>query len=312
MINHISGAVTFEAGEDLMNESKTQIVIFRGTTKSIELSNPRSFLSYSQEYCGLTGLSYHTIRFQIMGRDIKPETMISDSVDVTITHKAEFAIEPPNSLKSSMKSLLMGGLYSDLNLKLSSKVPVMKVHRCILYMRSKPLRILIEELEKSKDYNPKDVCEIDISKDLGEDEGRREAFISVIGFLYSGEIVFPKNPLDVVTLLQLAKEYKVEDLEEICEDEIVKKIDATNILEILLLFEQKIKVSEETSYRVKSFFLKNFDHISTLYPDIEEQLAKCPGLTKKLFLHISGKNKKFKRKVTFVVDYDINMDTHDM
>ena len=94
---------------------------------------------------------------------------------------------------------------------------------------------------------------------------------------------------------------QVEDLEEICEDEIVKKLEPQTCLEILVSFEQNIKVSEETAYRVKTYFLKNFEHISTLYPDIEEKLAGCPGLIKKLFLHISGK-RKFKRKVTFIGD----------
>jgi hypothetical protein len=61
---------------------------------------------------------------------------------------------------------------------------------------------------------------------------------------------------------------------------------------------------------VRSFFLKNFEQISSQFPDVEDKLAECQGLIKKLFLHISGK-KKFRRKVTFV-DFDINVDSHEL
>lgn len=149
MINHVSGACTFEAGEDLLNESKTQILIFRNTVKSIDLSNPRTFTSYCSEFCGMTGLSYQTLRFQHMGRDIKPETQISDSVHITVSHKAEFAIEPPNSLKSSMKAMLMNSMYADVILKLDKKGDhLLHAHRCVLYMRSKPLKDRLDMIEK--------------------------------------------------------------------------------------------------------------------------------------------------------------------
>lgn len=442
MINHISGACTFEAGEDLLNESKIQILIFRNTTKSIDLSNPRTFLSYCSEFCGMTGLSYQTLRFQHMGRDIKAETQISDSVHITVSHKAEFAIEPPNSLKSSMKAMLMNTMFSDIVLKLDKKGDhLLHAHRCVLYMRSKPLKDRLDLMEKgpsgvhgpplrssstgpilsggiegsgspkclllplspigskqsissatggngptsgrflaavdsgpmqhaadesnqilypvlgksigegsvtaqtfedvvsnsfggasglllgpeekeslnkpitkflskiTSQMTPEGKPILDLSEVIGEDIQSRQAFISMVNFLYSGEIVFPKNPIETTHILKFAKEFQVEDLEEICEDEIVKKLEPQTCLEILVSFEQNIKVSEETAYRVKTYFLKNFEHISTLYPDIEEKLAKCPGLIKKLFLHISGK-RKFKRKVTFV-DFDFNV-SHDL
>jgi BTB/POZ domain len=443
MINHISGACTFEAGEDLLNESKTQILIFRNTTKSIDLSNPRTFLSYCSEFCGMTGLSYQTLRFQHMGRDIKQETQISDSAHITVSHKAEFAIEPPNSLKSSMKAMLMNTMYADIVLKLDKKGDhMLHAHRCVLYMRSKPLKDRLDMIEKGninihappirsssstgpiltggmeggnsprglllplspigskqsissntggninlvtkfsgaldtlpahalhdecrfyddkvlgksmgeasvtaqtfedvvstsfggtsglllvqedKDLIPKHTNKflsqiitqttpdgkpiLDLSEVIGEDSQSRHAFIAMVNFLYSGEIVFPKNPIETTNILRFAKEFQVEDLEEICEDEIVKKLEPQTCVEILVSFEQNIKVSEETAYRVKTYFLKNFEQIAILYPDIEEKLAKCPGLIKKLFLHISGK-RKFKRKVTFV-DFDFNV-SHDL
>lgn len=196
-----------------------------------------------------------------MGRDVKFETMISDTVVVTVTHKAEFSIEPPNSLKSSMKSMLMTGLYSDIILKLNDTGSVVKAHKCVLYVRSKPFKEIIENLEtdssiqKSEEGYPV----VDLRSRISGDERIRQAFVLMINFLYSGEIVFPKDPTDVVEILKLAKEYHIEDLEEICEDDIVKKIEVNNIMQILLTFEQEVKVSEETNYRVRSYFLKNFE-----------------------------------------------------
>lgn len=305
MISHSQGDLIFEAGEDLLNESKTQVIVFKQTSKSIEIIGLRTIQSYCYEFCGITGLSFHTLRFQNIGRDVKQETIINDSVYITVLHKSEFTIEPPNSLKSSMKSMLMSGLYSDVTLKLSSDKSI-KAHKCVLYMRSKPLKDLIDETDKPD--SP--LSSIDLSNLIKDDEATKESFINMINFLYSGEIVFPKNPLEVVKILKLAKEYQIEDLEEICEEEIIKKIDNDNVLDILLAFEKDLKASEESNYKIRSHFLKNFESISNQHIDIEERLYTIPGLVKKLFLHISGK-KKFKRKVTFV-DYDLNVDSHEL
>lgn len=306
MINYIAGSCLFEAGEDLLNESKTQVLIFRGTTRSIELSSVRPLSSYCFEFCGLSGLSFQTLRFQNMGRDVKLETSISDSVHLTVSHKAEFSIEPPNSLKSSMKSMLMNGLYADIELYIGKKTPPVKAHRCILYMRSKPIRDLIEEYEKLEKGKV-----LDLTLLVNEETDSVQAFSAMINFLYSGEIVFPKCPFEVIQILKYAKKFCVEDLEEICEDDIVKKLDTDNIVKILIAFEKEVKVAEETNYRVRTFFLKNFEAISQTFPDIEDEISTCPGLMKKLFLHVSGKKKTFKRKVTFV-DFDINADSHDL
>ncbi len=306
MITHQNAKIIFEAGEDLLNESKTQVLIFKGTCKTLDVSAPRSLSTYCYEFCGMTGLSFATLRFQNMYRDIKLDTVISDSVHATVSHKAEFSIEPPNNLKSSMKSMLMSGIYSDVELRLDSST-VLKAHKCILYMRSKPLKELIDCFSKE---GASKMFQIDLSSQFLSEEWSKEAFIAMVNFLYSGEIIFPKHPMEIVHILRMAKEYQIEDLEEICEDEIVKKIDTNNVIDILLTFEKDVKVSEETSYRVRSFFLKNFEQISNQFPDVEEKLAECPGLIKKLFLHISGK-KKFRRKVTFV-DFDINVDSHEL
>ena len=109
--------IVFEANADLFNEQKTQVVEFKNKTKVFEVSPQRKLSSYCWEYCGLTGLSYHTLRFTILGRDIKPDTILSNGCYINVCHKAEFAMEPPNSLKSSLRSIITSGDYSDLRLE---------------------------------------------------------------------------------------------------------------------------------------------------------------------------------------------------
>jgi hypothetical protein len=89
--------IVFSASEDLYNESKTQIILYKNTAKSIMVTQSRMFQSYCHELCGRTGLSLKTIRFKISGRDVKFDTIISNSCLIGVSHKAEFAIEPPNS-----------------------------------------------------------------------------------------------------------------------------------------------------------------------------------------------------------------------
>ena len=37
----------------------------------LPITRPRTFLSYSFEFCGITGLNYKLLRFQSLGRDIR-------------------------------------------------------------------------------------------------------------------------------------------------------------------------------------------------------------------------------------------------
>lgn len=127
--------IVFEADADLFNEQKTQVLVFKNKTKVFEVATYRKLVSYCWEFCGLTGLSYHTLRFTIMGRDIKPDTVLSNGCNISVCHKAEFAMEPPNSLKSSLRSIITSGDYSDLRLEYGAK-SAMQAHKCILGCRS--------------------------------------------------------------------------------------------------------------------------------------------------------------------------------
>jgi speckle-type POZ protein len=63
--------IIFEAGEDLLNSQKSQVVVLKGTMIRLPITRPRTFLSYSFEFCGITGMSYKQLRFQSLGRDVR-------------------------------------------------------------------------------------------------------------------------------------------------------------------------------------------------------------------------------------------------
>ena len=146
--------IVFSASEDLYNESKTQIILYKNTAKSMMVTHSRMFQSYCYELCGRTGLSFKTIRFKISGRDVKLDTVISNSCLIGISHKAEFAIEPTNSLKSSLKHLILNGSYSDITLKINcnetKESELLNCHRCILASRSLTLAVLLDQAEGSE------------------------------------------------------------------------------------------------------------------------------------------------------------------
>jgi len=293
MIIPNEGEVTFDPGEDLFNESKIQILTHKNKEKMIKISHQRKFLSYCYEFCGITGLSYPTLRFQSVGRDVKPDTILSDSCTITVTHKAEFSIGPPNSLKSSLKGMVIDGTYSDLKLKLS-ELDSMNVHKCILSCRSKKFDTMLEKAASS-------LNELDL---IDHVNGKVEVFKTLINFLYSGEVEFPNDPMDVFLLLKLANEYSVSDLMELCEEDIIFKLNDENILDILITLEQAAIVSDSTLEKCRTMFVKNFESVCTKVPDIEERLFEVKGLIKNLLLHV-GSTKRMKRKVTFM-NFDVD------
>lgn len=285
--------IIFEASTDLFNESKTQILVFKNKSKILKTSNQRKLISYCWEYCGITGLSYQTLRFTMLGRDIKPETIVSNSCNINVKHKAEFALEPPNSLKSSLRSIIVNGEYSDLDIHFGSEQP-MKAHKCILSCRSS----VFDEMLSDKDF----LTEIDVSKYLTKND-HKQAFTQLINFIYCGEIVFPEDPIETFRIIELAHQFRVEDLIEICEEDILYKLDENNILNMLFIFEKAGFMSEQTMSKARATFLKHFETISSEHDNIEEMLSQIPGLVKTLLMHACGK-KKSGRKVTFV-NYEV-------
>lgn len=287
--------LVFVANEDLFNQSKTQILIYKNTPKTLKISQKRKLISYCWEYCGITGLSYQTLRFQNIGRDIKPDTIVSSSFHLSVIHKAEFSLEPPNSLKSSLKGILVNSTYSDLTILYGDKKKI-EAHKCMLSCRSTRFDEVIDKLE------PKKNNKLDLRKTIN-DTKKEKAFEQLINFIYSSEIVFPEDPEEVFDLIKLADEYRIKDLQQMCEEDIINKLDSENVMKFLFLFEESKIVGESTLIKCRGLFIKNFEGIANKFEDIEEKMCTVPGLIKNLLLQVSSK-KKLKRKVTFM-NYEV-------
>jgi hypothetical protein len=215
--------------------------------------------------------------------------VVTDGCYITVTHKAEFALEPPNSLKSSLKGIIHNGTYSDLEIQYGEGKSL-KTHKCILSCRSQVFDKMIVNLPKGK-------FTLDFRENV-KGEKVEAAFLKMVHFIYSGELVFPEDPREVFRLIELANEYKIGDLQTMCEEDILYKIDEKNVKDLLFLFEKTKIVSESALAKCRSVFIKNFESISMENEEIEKEITRIPGLLTNLLLQMSSK-KKLRRKVTF-------------
>jgi len=280
--------IIFEADQDLYNTSKTQVLLLKHCTKTIPIAKPRTFQSYCYEFCGVVGLTFSTVRFLIGGRDQNPESCIMSSTIVKVIHTAEFGLQPPNSLKMSFVNLLETGLFADVVLKINSEE--IQAHKCILASRSAKFEAMFSS----------NLCE---SKDnyVQIEYIYPELFKLMLHWIYCGEIGFPEDVFELFELMLLADEYLITDLKEKCEEDILSKLDETNVMRMLLLCEKHPMTNEAIVDRCKTIFIEDFDRVHKHNPDLEEQIVNVPGLMTKLFSHIHAK-KHMKRRVTFVFE----------
>lgn len=280
--------IIFEAAEDLYNPSKTQILLLNHCSKTINIAKPRTFQSYCYEFCGLIGVSYSTVRFLIGGRDFNPEACIMSSTLVKVLHNTEFNLQPPNSLKMSFVSLLETSAFSDVVLRFNKEE--VRAHKCILASRSAKFEAMFSSnLIESK------------SSVVNIDCAHPELFKLMLHWVYCGEIAFPDDVFELFDLMLLSDEYLIADLKEKCEEDIIAKLDETNVLKILLLAEKHPWINDTIVDKCKTVFIEDFDRVYKNNPDLEQEITSVPGLMTKLFSHIHAK-KHAKRKVTFVFE----------
>lgn len=282
--------IIFEAGEDLYSQTKAQLLVLQCSSVKFPIAKPRRFQSYCYEFCGVIGLSFKTLRFLSLGRDMSPDLAISTSCLVKVYHTSDFNMSVSNPLKSSLLGLFRGGNYSDITLRINGKLDL-NAHKCILASRSAKFEGMFS-------------CGFSESKNsLVEIECKNtELFRLLMIWIYCGEIKFPSELSEVFDLLLLADEYMMSDLKEKCEEDIKVNIDESNALKILILCERNPIVSNELLDKCKSLFIDEFDKILKINPELEKEIISIPGLMTKLFTHIHAKKNSKKRKVTFVIE----------
>lgn len=280
--------IVFEAAEDLYNTSKTQVILLKNCSKTIPIMKPRNFQSYCYEFCGITGISYSTVRFLIGGRDFNPDSCVMSSCLVKILHTTEFNLQAVNSLKTSFLNLLNTGGFSDITLHVNGES--IKAHKCILSSRSAKFNAMFtSNLMES------------VTDNVNIDCNKPELFKLMLNWIYCGEIKFPEDVFEVFELMLIADEYLISDLKEKCDEDMLVKLDETNIMQMLMLSEKHPLVNPNIIDRCKTIFIEEFDRVHKLNPDLEQQITSVPGLMVKLFTHIHSK-KNMKRRVTFVFE----------
>jgi len=280
--------IIFEAAEDLYNNSKTQVLLLKNCYKNIPIAKPRNFQSYCYEFCGIVGVTYSTVRFLIGGRDVNPDFCIMSNCHVKVLHTSEFNLQPPNSLKAAFMGLLNAGTFSDVTLNVNGEI--IQCHKCILVTRSAKFEAMFNSsLKENASEEVIIKCE------------RPELFKLMLTWMYCGEIKFPDDVFDIFDLMLLADEYLIGDLKQKCEEDMLAKLDETNIVKMLILAEKHPLVGSAVIDKCKTIFIEDFDKVYKLHPNLEEQIISVPGLMIKLFSHIHSK-KNMKRRVTFVVE----------
>lgn len=282
--------IIFEAAEDLYSQTKGQILLLKSNTLKISIQKPRKFISYANEFCGMTGLSYKTLRFLSLGRDTVSDIVITSCCLLKVYHTSDFALSVSNPLKSSLYSLYSTGSYSDVTIKLNGKTEF-HVHKCILASRSTKFECMLSSSFMEGCSNHVEI-----------ENNSPEMFKLLLMWIYCGEIKFPEDIIDVFRLMLLADEYMLTDLKEKCEEDIKINLDETKVLDILLLCEKHPIVSLDLTDKCKAIFIDEFDKILKLNQNLEQRIMEVPGLMTKLFSHIHAKKNSKKRKVTFVIE----------
>ncbi|CAD8104026.1 unnamed protein product [Paramecium sonneborni] len=284
--------IIFEAGEDLLSLSKNQVIMIKNNSIKLPIIKPRTFLSYSLEFCGITNLNYKMLRFQSLGRDIRPETNIMTSCLVKVIHTTEFSQMVQNPLKTSFQSLFNNGSNSDILFQINDEQPLL-LHKCILACRSPKFNGMFSS---NMIENNQKLVRVEYKKP--------DLFKVMLQWIYCGYWKeFPVEIEDTCDLMLLADEYLIADLKQKCEEDIISKLNSNNIMQILLFVEKHSNIiSSMLLEKTNSMFIDDFDKIHKQNSDLEKEITKVPGLMTKLFQNLHQKKIRKGRKVHFVVE----------
>lgn len=112
-------------------------------------------------------------------------------------------------------------------------------------------------------------------------------FKAFLQWIYSGECDFPKDVFSLIALLNLTDEYLLNDLAQVCEEQILEAIDGISALEILTSNSVMLPPDSEAIVKdmCKSVLLHEYAKLQIRFPDIEERIASVKGLMSELFTH---------------------------
>ena len=316
--------VSFEASENLYNSFKSQVLVFKGTSKALRIYAPRSFHSLCSEFSGSTGISLLSLRFRTNSRDVRPDTLISSGCIVQVSHRAEFLLGPANSLRRTLAGLIDNPTFSDFELVFGDQS--FKLHKALLVARCELFAKLFEK-EGTKDFNPDEIakaCSSSLDNQyfdvqiLSANEGiiskakfsfssakNQSAFKALLRFLYTGDVSFEDDAEAEIELMIMADKFGVPDFKQICEDDLLRKLNVDNILELLIKIHESKISTHFLMEKVKGLFFKNFQRINESVENLEEIISSHSGLMTLLFESVTSKKKSSTRRVTFLDSEEI-------
>jgi len=279
--------IVFQAEEDLINQATGEIVLTKNTKKSIPVVlGERIFESYMNEFCGFTGLSPHTLRFQTEHRDMNMSLVISSSCLVKVGHKVDFV---SSDYSNALTKMLTDPIGSDISIKINNIL--IPSYSYVIFARSPVLaKVLVEERKES-------VLNIE-----GIEPENEKLVVEIFKWIHTGNLELPEDIFKILELIKIANNWQLTELIEKCEEDIIGKLTAENVLDILIVCKKNKEniISEGTWDNVKSLFLREFTYIQQLHTDLEERIAAVPGLMSELFSHtLNTKGRKKNRHVRF-------------
>jgi len=125
-----------------------------------------------------------------------------------------------------------------------------------------------------------------------------EVFRTMLKWIYTGECELSENPMEVVPLLGLTDEYLLQDLQRVCEDQIIDYMDGKSAAELLTDQTITLPVMSEQNIKeaAKTCFLDDYDRLLQEDPEIEVKVCQVKGLMSELFTHKKKKVKSVRRR----------------
>jgi hypothetical protein len=144
-------------------------------------------------------------------------------------------------------------------------------HKCILVSRSDKFKSLLrnkeEEEQKRQVGNSKEELILECQN--------LNLFRNMLTWMYTSDIDLTGVGIgEVVELYKLTQEYLLSDLAKICEDDIIEKLDSSNIVGILTDQSLSLEIRDAAT----NVLVSDYKTIMESHPDVEDILYSIEGL----------------------------------
>eukprot|EP01022_Parablepharisma_sp_SALTPOND_P031200 TRINITY_DN788_c0_g1_i2.p1 TRINITY_DN788_c0_g1~~TRINITY_DN788_c0_g1_i2.p1 ORF type:complete len:832 (-),score=41.54 TRINITY_DN788_c0_g1_i2:3625-6120(-) len=265
------------------NSNGRLVTVPKGTIKIFEHIQNRTYRSYCYEFCGQCEIPFHKCKFLLNKKELKLDRKVLDPCEIHV--RQSNGKHAGTSIQQSLVKVFATRLYSDL--KLLFKGETFHVHKGILMARSPKFHTMLTSVMKEGRDSTITVlsnCTPNIFK-------------TMLTWVYTGDCAMPENVFEVCKLLALADEYLLTDLVSVCEEDILLKVDAENVVKILT--QDGIGIPEQCEHKIftecKNVLLTEFEAIYAADPEVEKKLVSVPGLITKILLHAND-SKQLSRK----------------